>query len=884
MSTDDREEALHMQWWYLLVAILDIYLLISVGAWLAFHVLEGLLQRSSRSLPAVSARSFATAEAVQAHADVWPAMPRPGRYQAADTIALENLSTLREAVFEVHRRQPVLALYVTPTFGVWDVLRLRAWPALTRAWRIWRDVRALHALLDRSDAALEVLHEQQQVVVQVPAKTRAALNENRAELSRLAAVLETERESGTRGLEDLTRRLAAAEGETDRQLDALSQANDDELPGIILEIDSQLDTLTAEVQDLDKQVDAVVAERSRALSQITRLRSSLALAQERWSGLGARGATEPVLIEALQAAREAIDELAGLTARQSVEAYREINQAAESVDAQIDTLQSELVALDRAMEQCRAAEQTVDEALREARAACDALRQQSPPLEPDHSLTLMGSARDAVAEAERLQALGTIAGYQESLAQYQAALELLEQARDLVEEMPDQVQAVERALASLNAPALANARTRLEEARIGLQGYPRHWNGEPAERAGAAMANLEQARLDLERLSPEMRQTKGFLQSDIAEAMAALDHGQAALSDAMVSIEALETSLTRVEGMREEAEKTLDGLLMRVLPELQAENARMLPEVQKRLDAFVEAVRVCSLFMANPAEIDYEQLVRVELPALKQQSDEVARAHIQSVKEYRDALRQAVSTMDRKWAHLVKLDPNAQPGPDENIQQLAGELDDWREDSERQSENPVALRELLDRRRPALEARMDEAIRQITEGRKQIDALEKAFGRHGQAVRNLRSAIRSRQQGQWSALSWEMDEAEQSWVRAMEMERSSRASLTLRSGVEQMQRAVNAADQAEQLFARAERQISAAILRLDGELRDVTSALQRTRRRAENLHSAGATDELAALEGLCESARQCIESAQAADAFEEALRWLRQARNTLARA
>ncbi|MHB1294074.1 MAG: coiled-coil domain-containing protein [Anaerolineae bacterium] len=873
-----------MQWWYFLVALLDLYILASVGSWLAFQIVEGLLQRSGRSLPAVTARAFALADAERAQAGVWPSLPRPGRYQAADTLALENLATLREHAFEVHRRQPVLALYAPPTFTVLDVLLLRAWPALIRSWRISADVRALHALLDRAEAALEVLQEQQQLVTEVPIKARAALNENRAEQSRLSALLEDEREWGTRGLEDLIRRVAEAEEETGRLLDALAQATDDDAPGVIATIDEKLAALTAETQQLDALVTAVVAERSRALSQITRLRSSLALADERWAGLRTRGATEPEVAEALHTTGAAIDHLAAHTTRQSVEAYREINAGAGEVDAQIAALQAQLGALDQAIEKCRAAEQTVREAMGEVRAACDVLRHQNPPLEPDQSLALMGQAQEATTEAERLQSLGTTQGFQEATERYGAVQELLAQAHDLADEMPEQVQSVERALGTLNATALANARTRLDQARTGLQSYPRHWNGAPAERAGAALADLEQARLDLERLPAAMRQTRGFLQSGITEALAALEHGQAAMNNSLATITELETGLTRVEGLRAEAEKALDTLLIRVLPELQAENARMLPEVQKRLDAFLEAVRVCSLSMANPAEIDYEQLVRIDLPALKQQSDEVAKAHVQSIKEYRDALRQALSTIDRKWAHLVKLDPNAQPGPDENIQQLAGEMDDWREDAERQGENPVGLRDILDRRHPALEARIDETIRQITEGRRDMDVLEKAFGRHGQAVRNLRSAMRSRQQGQWSALTWEIDEAEQAWIRAMELERGSRASLTLRTATEQMQRAVNAADQAEQLFARAERQVSAAILRLDGELRDVTTALQRARRRAESLRAAGATDELAALEELCNSTQQCIESAERAGAFEEALRWLRQAHNTIARA
>ena len=77
--------------------------------------------------------------------------------------------------------------------------------------------------------------------------------------------------------------------------------------------------------------------------------------------------------------------------------------------------------------------------------------------------------------------------------------------------------------------------------------------------------------------------------------------------------------------------------------------------------------------------------------------------------------------------------------------------------------------------------------------------------------------------------------------------------------------------------------MESALSRLDEELRTATTALERGRRRMEQMRDQGPSEELTALEELGANAKNAIETARNAKTFEDALRYLRDANNVLTR-
>jgi len=100
---------------------------------------------------------------------------------------------------------------------------------------------------------------------------------------------------------------------------------------------------------------------------------------------------------------------------------------------------------------------------------------------------------------------------------------------------------------------------------------------------------------------------------------------------------------------------------------------------------------------------------------------------------------------------------------------------------------------------------------------------------------------------------------------------------------EQLQQALNLAQQAEQIYARVKHEMQTVLGRLEDELQAIRAALQRGERRIAQLSERGPSEELTAGEELCSSAEQTVGMARAAATFEDALRYLREARNLLTR-
>jgi len=286
-------------------------------------------------------------------------------------------------------------------------------------------MRSLLRLLDQGDQLLATLIEQQQVIEDIPARVRAALNDMRAEVQRLSAILEMEEEAGTAGLEAIAQRLEERERAIEQALDALAEAAAERLPAVIAEIDELLPSTGIVLSEIDQFLGRVTEERNKAQSLIQRVESSLRLAEERWEGLRLRGATEPTLSRGLAELKSGLERAKAVAKERSVNAYQQVTAQVAAMDSQVTALLEKLDALDEAMEQSKKAVEGDVSALAKAQAMCDELARQDPLLELDQSLALIERASQAYMEAERQRGLGTFQGYEASLAEAETAMKYL---------------------------------------------------------------------------------------------------------------------------------------------------------------------------------------------------------------------------------------------------------------------------------------------------------------------------------------------------------------------------------------------------------------------------------------------------------------------------
>jgi hypothetical protein len=878
-----------VKWWYIPVILLDAYLILSLVPWIALQVLEWLLRRPGRALDIGGPRLHALTEAERAQAALWPSEPRPGRYQGADMAARDALTTLRAALAEAERLWPTLAVHAPVGQHLADVVLLRSWGPLLNVIVATRDAAALQRALGQGEQALAVLQDQRTFVEDVPSRVRGTLNDTRADIRRLTAQMEAEQEVGTVGLDKMEQRLQRAEQEVERALDALSQANPQTLPQVVYDIDELLKLLVPAVEEMDRTLSQAVEERNKAQTLVTRTQSNLQLVAERWEALQARGATEPAIARGLAELRLTAEQLQQIVKLRTLDAYQQAGTEVEQLDGQIAALTGKLDALDEIMQRSRQVVEGDVQALTQAQTVCNTLVSQDPLLEPDQSLTLIEKAGEAYMEAERQRGLGTIQGYETALRLSETAGRYLAEAQEVGTALPEQAQQARALLATLSADLLGEWRTRAGRVREQLQTYPRHWEGKLAGDTGEAFANLDQAEVDLERVSPNVRYQRRLRQSELTEAISILEHGRGCMEKAQEAITQLEAEAERIAKLQNSLMDALHRLTQQTLPVLRGLNKSMLPESQQRLTELQQNLRERMLLYGDPAKINYDEAAGEWLPSFMRQVEELHLAHENSIRHYQELMREAFSRIDRQWARLNRLNPLDPPGPAEDVNRLAADLEAWRTEAEKQEDNPLALQELLGRSTAALEQRIEVAQRQITEGRRALEGLDRQYAKHAQAVRDLQTRILTIQrENHWPKLVWDTLEAEHAWQKTQELERVGRAAVGLVTACDQVQQAVNAAQQAEQLYARVERQMDSAVRRLDDEYRAVVNGQRRIQSRAEALRARdsspeGSSEELAALDELNASVERALQMAEATATFEDALRYLRDARALLGR-
>ena len=868
--------------WHWLVLVLDVYLILSLGPWIALQVLNWLLLRSGPFLEAEGKRFNRLSAEEARQSAVWSQEVRPGRYEQPDRTARENLSALHSAIGEVNRLWPSLDLWDPVQLSLPQILSLGSSRPLREAIAARTGLHALRGYLSGGEEALAALQQSRQAVQGIPARVRALHNESRAEVRRLQAILEAEQETGTQGLGEIGSRLEAMEATIGESLQQLDDATPDEIDRVVYEADKILDRITPQVAELDQLVTQAAETRRKAENLLSRVESSTRLAEERWEGLKARGATEPAIGRELSALQAEASRLTLEGGERTLDTYRHMGEHVASFDAQFGLLTTRISEIDELLRKSKEATKGDVQALAQAQTACDGMAQEQSLLELDQSLDLINRASEGYREAERQHGLGTLEGYKTSLALSEQASHYLHQAIEMAKPLPERLGEVRELLGALSAKTMGEWRGRADRVREQLMLFPRHWDAGLAGDAAEAVSNLEQIAADMGRIAQDVRHQRRFRQSELAQALGVLTLARERLEKSSQLIARLEEELVRIESLRSELASGLDELNRETLPSIQKLTPRMLPELRQQFEDLRRRLEDRLVVLNDPTQINYDETVKEWLPSLMRQLQEIESAHQNDVEHYSRTLRDAIRNIDQQWARLTKLEPLVPPRPEEDIDKLAKDLDLWRGEVGRQEDNPLALRDLTGQRAALLEARIETARSQVAQGRRALDALKKQYLRNAQAVRNLRGTIQGMQnRSQWPQLVWEMGEAEQLWERSIALERESETAATLLSANNLLQQAVSTAQPAEQTYARVEYQMESALGRLDRELQKVDVALERGRRLANELREEGPSEELSEQEGINARAERAIEIARAATTFEDALRYVREADNAL---
>ncbi len=866
-----------MIWLRVAIGLIDVYLLLSVGAWIALRYVQSRVQSSHRSLDSGAEHLKALTRAIQEQTGRWPLEARPGRYAVPDELARTNLTTARTSVAEAETLRPLLAKASYGRVSLREALALGALAPLAHAVRSWNDARTLWRHIDRAAAALDVVEKQAAQVDGIPSRTRATLNELRAEVSRLSAVLESVEEQGMMGLERTSWQLAEIGMQAENALDRLSSATD--APQTVYEIDKELGGAGAVLQELDQFLGEASEARGRAQNLLARVYSALDLAEERWKVLRALGAAEPDLQTTVEGLRARASRLPELERSASLDRFQKITREALSLDTDIQAFVLRLDALDERIRESKEALTDAQESLSQTMVMCQEMGRADGTLQPDLSLTLVGQAHQVVEQAEGARAEGTSDAYARAVALADQALQTLTQARQGLAEMPDSVRQVRKSLDALSDGERNAWRERLAAISAELRAYPLHWARNLEREATEAQAALSEAEQAIGEAPEDVRSRRRFSQTGLLQAQEALSRARDRLEVAKQRVSSLETALARIVELRGRLEEAITEIGERTLPALEELRPQMLPELQQRLDQLIGTFGDESQLYRNPAQVDYDEAMDRWLPTIRQQVDELAGEQRSSIRHYHKMGHEAIHRIDRLWARLQRLDPYAMPVPEEDVQSLGRDLDAWRASVEYDADNPASLRDLIARDAKALEGRLEQVIGQIEQDRGRLSELAREYQRLAANNERIDGLVAyTETESHWAHLSWGAEEARSTWESAVALERESAAARALTQAVDRLQRAVNTARRAESLYQAIERQITSALARLDGELQTIGRLEDRAQRLEESLRAEQRADAAHAVTQQIDAANRALDLASQATTFDDALRHLRTAR------
>ncbi|MHB1318760.1 MAG: hypothetical protein ACYCYF_09105, partial [Anaerolineae bacterium] len=414
--------------------------------------------------------------------------------------------------------------------------------------------------------------------------------------------------------------------------------------------------------------------------------------------------------------------------------------------------------------------------------------------------------------------------------------------------------------------------------------YGRHWHPLRQESLAGALQHLDAAEAAWKALPEGYLATGALEQSRLANVQATMQTVVDEYRQARQEVDSLTAELAHVVSLREQLEAGLATLERNTLPSLAALRSSMLPELADRYDTWIEGYQAERATLNDPAQIDYERAAGVWLPSAASEASSILDAYDGDLAHYGKLLDESIRQLEKSWQRLQRLNPTQAPFPEEDVNQLLADYSAWKTVAEAEDNNPAVLSTLVTHQAGELERRFEAARRQITDGRQTLASLERQFQQLENALQKTRASLRSMEQdSQWQQIDWVLGSGEEAWERALAAEASSVESDSLDTAINEMRRALNIGQEAQQIYAGTEQQLRSALDRLNREFRSATAELDRAQRRAGLLRQQGPSDELEALDERIASAMSLVSMAQNSATFEDALRHLRESQEELGR-
>jgi len=831
-------------------------------------------------LPRISA--LVDAERVQA--GLWPEAARTGRYEPIDLAAADLLQSLGTRLADVNEKADLVAGHATPVLPLWRVLVFGAWGPLFAVIRAWGDRTRLDASIGMAEETVAALAQQQTLAESVPERVQSDLAEVRAEIRRLYALWEAEVQAGTQDIQALGDDLALVDNAMGQATEGIRSSTIADPLDALSQADQQLVMAQETIQRSEQALDAIRENRAQAQTGADAARASVAAAQRRWAELQARGAQDPAVAARLSELAEGSSGLDATLMEATPAAYARAVEGADTLEALGKTISGELQALDDLMARCERATGASAALVEQAEAAVEDRGDALKSLDLDEARTALAEARDTLSQAQGLRSTGSWHGFQ-------AATTLAEQASALLTEAIAGVEAsseVAQALLARRDQVSTEARQALREkgARLadGWAAYGRHWHPSRQQSLSDALALVGEADAAWSELPQSFVEAGSLSQSGLTAIRDSLDTVVSRYERARDAIDALEVDLERVQGLRSQLETGLEAFEQNTLPALAARRDTMLPELLERYESWLLEFQTQRDGMDDPTQIDYERAALQWLPGTLAEAQAVLEAYDGDLAHYRKLLEDGQKRLERGWQRLQRLNPLEKPLPREDISLLTAEYEAWRAAAEEAVDSPAALSTLATHQVVELERRMDEARTQISDGRQTLSSLERQFQQLTQSVQKSRTALHTLlQDSQWHQISWVLGSGEEIWERALAAQTSSRAAESLEIAIDEMRRALSVGQEAHQVYSGTEQQLRSALDRLNKEFRAITSALDRTQRRAGQIRQDGPSEELDVLDECIAQSMSALSMAQNAASFEDALRYLREAQDIIER-
>lgn len=873
-----------MAWWVWLIIAVVVYLVLCLVPWLLFRLFTARLERKGGFVTEILPRINALVDAERHHTSVWPEEPRPGRYEEIDREALRLLSELRDGLSRVNEIADRVAAYATPVVSVGRAFLLGAFGPMAAARKALSERSDLDSQLESAERTAAALAEQQSEAAAVPDRLQADLVAAQAEIRRLYALWEAEIQAGTQDIQALGDGLALVDNAMSATTETVRTSGADEQLGTVLRAEQQLAMATETIEQAERELEAIRTQRTTAQEAAETAHAAVSDVSARWVALQDQGVKDPSVAARVSELGKMVATLDATLGQATPSAFEQATERAQEVKALGSSVAAELEALKESM--TKSAE-TVSEnvvLLDRARAVLAESTEAMPGVTFDVSTGQIREGEEILTQSQSALQSGTLHGYQ-------TAATLAEQAREKLQEALERVTSTVEAVQKLNAERDAvgdAARAALRERAATLASewevYGRHWHPGRQGALAGALSSLDTADAAWAAL-PEAFRSEGILdQSHLAELQGLMQSVTGGVEASRGAIDSLESELTAIISLREQVETGVAALETETLPALVDRRDKMLPELAERYDNWLLLYHEQRAALADPAQMDYERAAADWLPQVTSEAQSILSAYEGDLVHYGKQLEEARRRLERSWQRLQRLEPQQPPLPQEDINKLTEDIDSWMATGKAEAANPAVLSGLVTHQASDLERRIDLARRQISEGRQALSSLERQFQQIGQSLQKTRASLRALQNDtQWQQIKWVLGSGEETWERALAAEASSKESESLEMAVNEMQRAINVGQEAQQIYAGSEQQLRSAVDRLNREFRAATNNLDRAQRRANQLRQEGPSEELDALDERISSAMSLVSMAQNASNFEDALRHLTAAQEELGR-